>query len=96
MGSEKRFRLHLRHEHTDESLDVVYRQGSEYLREGVARLNHFLRDYRTGEDAHYDVREFDLLYALMHTLHTALTVSSTCSVATVPRKPTLIRARVPR
>jgi len=68
-GAGKIFRLRLRHAHTDESLDVVYRQGSEYLRDGIAQLNHFLRDYRTDEDADYDVREFDLLSALMRTLH---------------------------
>lgn len=65
----KEFRLRLHHAHTEENLNVVYRRGSKYLAGGIQRLNHFLRDYRTGEDAHYDVREFDLLYQLMQRLH---------------------------
>jgi uncharacterized protein YcbK (DUF882 family) len=32
-------------------------------------LNHLLRDYRTGQDAAYDPREFDLLHAILMKLH---------------------------
>lgn len=62
------FRLRLRHAHTEESVDVAYRRGTNYLEDGIDTLNHFLRDYRTGEDAHYDPKEFDLLVALMQRL----------------------------
>ena len=34
----------------------------------ISLLNHFLRDYRTDDGAHYPVREFDLLNALMQRL----------------------------
>ena len=59
------YRLRLRQLHTGESIDVVYRVGQEYVASAVVQLDHFLRDYRTGEDAHYPMQEFDLLHALM-------------------------------
>ena len=59
------YTLRLRHLHTGETLSVVYREGGAYSADGIARLNHFLRDHRTMETADYDTREFDLLHALM-------------------------------
>ena len=59
------YRLRLFHLHTGEHLDVVYRIGSEYLPGGIAELDHFLRDHRTGDMKDYDVREFDLLHDLL-------------------------------
>ena len=59
------YMLRLRHLHTGEALNVVYRQGSEYSAEGIAKLNTFLRDYRTADTANYDPTEFDLLHKLM-------------------------------
>lgn len=35
--------------HTSESLQVVYREGPRYLTEALARIDHVLRDHRTGE-----------------------------------------------
>jgi uncharacterized protein YcbK (DUF882 family) len=54
---------HLRffHTHTGEHLDVVYRMGDRYIPEALDRLDHFLRDHRTGDVHHYDPRLFDLL-----------------------------------
>ncbi len=62
-------RLHMYQVHTGESIDVAYKVGDKYLPSSLDLLNHFLRDYRTGADAAYDPREFDLLHALMITLH---------------------------
>jgi uncharacterized protein YcbK (DUF882 family) len=59
------YSLHLHHLHTGESLDVVYRIGDRYIPEALDQLNHFLRDHRTQDASHYDVREFDLLHAIM-------------------------------
>lgn len=58
---------HLRffHTHTGERLDVTYRAGGEYIPEALDRLDHFLRDHRTGDAHHYDPRLFDLLNDLM-------------------------------
>ena len=64
---ESRLRMH--QVHTGESIDVAYKVGDHYLPSSLDLLNHFLRDYRTGDDAAYDPREFDLLHALMLTLH---------------------------
>ncbi len=33
--------------------------------DGVAALDHFLRDHRTGDEKDYDVKEFDLLHDLL-------------------------------
>jgi uncharacterized protein YcbK (DUF882 family) len=40
---------------------VVFRRGDDYVPEALARVDHFLRDHRTGEVHHYDPRLFDLL-----------------------------------
>ena len=64
-ANSKAYRLRLYHLHTGEHLDVVYRVGYQYLPEGVAALDHFLRDHRTGDEKDYDVREFDLLHDLL-------------------------------
>jgi uncharacterized protein YcbK (DUF882 family) len=59
------YRLRLYHLHTGEHLDVVYRIGNQYLPDGIAELDHFLRDHRTGDVKDYDIREFDLLHDLL-------------------------------
>ena len=54
-------RLRLYHTHTGQHLDVVYRRGSEYLSDALARVDQFLRDHRTGDVRHYDPHLLDLL-----------------------------------
>ena len=66
---EHLYRLRMHHLHTDESIDVAYRRGDEELPGGIEKLDHFLRDHRTNEEADYPVEEFDLLHALMEKLH---------------------------
>ena len=53
--------LRLYHTHTGERLDIVYRHGATYVPEALAKLDHFLRDHRTGEVHHFDPRVFDVL-----------------------------------
>jgi len=53
--------LRLYHTHTGEHLDVIYRRGQTYIPEALSRLDHFLRDHRTGEIHHFDPRLFDVL-----------------------------------
>jgi uncharacterized protein YcbK (DUF882 family) len=65
MGSGERFVLHLHHLHTGETLDVVYRVGNTYVPGAIEKLNYFLRDHRTNDVSHYDVKEFDLLHSVM-------------------------------
>ena len=49
-------------------LNVVYRVGNDYVPGALAKLNYFLRDHRTNDVSHYDVREFDLLHSVMSKL----------------------------
>ncbi len=63
-----RYELHLHHLHTGEDIDVVYRIGNEYIPSAIAKLNYFLRDHRTQDVSHYDVKEFDLLHTLLASL----------------------------
>ena len=58
------YRLRLYHTHTNESIDVVYRVGDTYISPAVDRLDHFLRDHRTGDVIQLDPRVFDLLHDL--------------------------------
>ena len=58
------YRLRLFHTHTGERLDIVYRRGDQYLPDALTRLDHFLRDHRTGTVHPYDPRVFDLLHDL--------------------------------
>jgi uncharacterized protein YcbK (DUF882 family) len=62
------FSLHLHHLHTGETLDVVYRIGNTYIPGAIDKLNYFLRDHRTNDVSHYDVKEFDLLHSVMSKL----------------------------
>lgn len=62
---EQVYRLRLYHTHTNEHIDVVYRQGDTYIPRGIHELDHFLRDHRTGAVHHYDPRVFDVLHDLV-------------------------------
>ena len=64
----EQYHLHMYHLHTHESLDVTYRVGNQYVPSAVAMLNHFLRDHRTNDEAHYDPHEFDVLHGIMQKL----------------------------
>jgi len=59
--SMQEHRLRLYHTHTGEHIDIVYRRGDVYLPESEEKLDHFLRDHRTGDVKHYDPRVFDIL-----------------------------------
>ena len=65
-GLESRLRFY--HTHTGERLDVVYRHGDTYDSSAQARINQYLRDYRTGDVHEYDPRLLDLLRDLMASL----------------------------
>ncbi len=57
-------RLSLFHLHTNERIDIVYKRGDSYLADAIDRLDHFLRDHRTGDVTQLDPRLFDLLHDL--------------------------------
>jgi len=54
-------RLRLFHTHTGERIDIVYKRGDVFIPEALGKLNHFLRDHRTGDVHEYDPKVFDLL-----------------------------------
>jgi uncharacterized protein YcbK (DUF882 family) len=53
--------LSFAHTHTGESLTVPYFADGEYLAEGLAHLDHLLRDHRTGDEHAIDPALLDLL-----------------------------------
>lgn len=57
-------RLLLRNSHNSEQVDVCYFSGGLLRPDGVAELNHFLRDWRTGEATYMDTALFDTLVQL--------------------------------
>jgi uncharacterized protein YcbK (DUF882 family) len=61
--------IELLNTHTSESLSVVYRRGTEYDVAALARLNHVLRDHRSGDTHEIDVRLFDQLHDLALAAH---------------------------
>jgi uncharacterized protein YcbK (DUF882 family) len=63
-SSPREYRLLFYHTHSNERLDIVYRRGDAYLPESLAKLDHYLRDSRTGDVRHFDPHLFDLLYDL--------------------------------
>lgn len=67
-SSAEGYTLHLHHLHTGEDLNVVYRVGDTYVPGALQKLNYFLRDHRTNDVSHYDVKEFDLLHSVMSKL----------------------------
>jgi uncharacterized protein YcbK (DUF882 family) len=54
-------RLRLCHTHTGERVDVVFKRGGEWVDDGIAALNHNLRDFRRNEVHPYDPGVFDIL-----------------------------------
>lgn len=57
--------------HTGELLTAAYRTGGRTLSQGLARINHILRDHRAGEVSPIDVKLLDLLCALSRKLDNA-------------------------
>jgi uncharacterized protein YcbK (DUF882 family) len=54
--------------HTDEKLHVDYWRNGKYDRAAMSRINHILRDYRTGDVHPMDPRLIDLLHDLQNRL----------------------------
>jgi uncharacterized protein YcbK (DUF882 family) len=56
--------------HTGESAAVEYCRSGRLVPDALAKIDHILRDHRTGETMSIDVRLLDLLHALAGTLGT--------------------------
>lgn len=57
-------KLRFAHTHTGETLTVVYRHGQQYAPDALAKINHHLRDHRSGEVCQMDHGLLDLLHQL--------------------------------
>ena len=55
------YSLLLYNTHTGERINVVYRQGDQYITSSLSKLDYFLRDHRTGDVRHFHPRLYDLL-----------------------------------
>ena len=75
--------LELFHTHSSEVVSVVYRRGDQYDAAGIARLRHFMRDYRNGEAHDIDIA----LYDQLHDLATAAKCDARFSVISGYRSP---------
>ncbi|MEA2933617.1 MAG: hypothetical protein QOD74_263, partial [Variibacter sp.] len=54
--------LTIHHTHTGEDITVVYKREGRYDDAGLAKLNHFLRDWRNHESTKMDPRLFDVVW----------------------------------
>jgi uncharacterized protein YcbK (DUF882 family) len=54
--------LSFHHTHTDETLTVRYFTAGRYHAEALSRLDHLLRDFRTGDERKMDRKLYDLLH----------------------------------
>lgn len=84
--------LHFAHTHTGERLEVEYFTQGSYVPDALTTVNHFLRDFRTG-----DVHDIDAgLLDLLHTLTELTGTSKPFQVISGYRSPhtnTLLRQR---
>ena len=95
LPSPHEYRLRFYHTHTGERLDVVYRRGDHYIPEALDKLDHFLRDHRTGDVRHFDPRLFDLLHDLTASLgDSGGEIDVICGYRT-PRSNEFLRTRSP-
>jgi uncharacterized protein YcbK (DUF882 family) len=93
--SPHEYRLRFYHSHTRERLDVVYRRGDQYIPEALDKLDHYLRDHRTGDVRHFDPRLFDLLHDLTASLgDSGGEIDVICGYRT-PRSNEFLRTRNP-
>ena len=64
MAAEKEWRLAIRNIHNNETVDAVFARNGAFVPEGLAELNHGLRDWRTGEATVMDRKLLALLVRL--------------------------------
>ena len=65
------WRLAFRNVHNNEVTDALFARNGQFVGEGLAELNHGLRDWRTGEVTHIDRRLLALLVRVRDTLGVA-------------------------
>ncbi len=63
--------LRFTHTHTGERLAIEYFERGQYLPDALSTVNHYLRDFRTGDVHPIDPRLLDLLFAITSATDTA-------------------------
>ena len=53
--------LRLFNTHTNETIEIIYRHGDQYIQSALAKLDYFLRDHNTNEVRHFDPRLYDIM-----------------------------------
>ncbi|MDN5786319.1 DUF882 domain-containing protein, partial [Pseudorhodobacter sp.] len=48
---------------TGETMDTIYWIEGDYIKEALAEINHFMRDWRTGTSVRIDARTVDIMAA---------------------------------
>jgi uncharacterized protein YcbK (DUF882 family) len=56
-------KVHMYSGRTGESINMIYWLEGEYIGESIKELNHFMRDWRSGEKIKMDPKNFDILAA---------------------------------
>jgi uncharacterized protein YcbK (DUF882 family) len=77
---------------TGERLDMIYWIEGKYIKDGVAEINHFMRDWRTGQTRDIDLRTIDIL-AASHNLLDANEPYMLLSGYRSPQTNAMLRAR---
>lgn len=87
-------RLKLKHLHTGETIDIVYKRNGRNLPGAAAALDRFLRDHRDNSVHAIDARLLDFLHDLTVELGTASRIGIVCGYRS-PRSNAYLRARSP-
>ena len=58
------YRVSLVNAHTNETYNGVYRIGNKYLPDAFQKINHFMRDFRTGDVHKIDPKLIDILASI--------------------------------
>lgn len=69
-GGQSEWRVAIRHAHTGETFNAVYRVGDKYLPDVFKRLNYVLRDFRTHEVFPMDPHAIDLVSIIQNKIGT--------------------------
>ncbi|MBK1643940.1 hypothetical protein CKO25_04560 [Thiocapsa imhoffii] len=85
--------LAFRHLHTDERIAVAYRIGDHYQRGALEGLNHFFRDFRTGDTTAIDPKLLDFLYDIKVALGDPDARYDVLSAYRSPRTNQMLRAK---
>jgi len=81
--------------HTGERINVVYRQGEQYIPSALGKLDYFLRDHQTSEIRHFDPRLYDILSDLTVSVgHPGAEIDIVCGYR-APSTNESLRARTP-